>query len=106
MAYDNLRRVMNERNLSTRRLAIMSGIVPQSLYAALAGKTKMWPGYMRKISDALQIDEAILFGDDIFTNLNYISNLGGFIQVESGPSDSTTVIRFDSAWLNEAYRGI
>lgn len=66
----------------------------------------MQPAYRKRIADSLNIDEEKLFGDDDFTNLDYLSTLGGFVQVESDESECTTVIRFDSKWLSKTYGGV
>jgi len=62
--YEKLERVMQERRISTRRLAIEAGIVPQSLYAALSGKVVFWPGWRKRVAEALDMDEAELFGEE------------------------------------------
>ena len=61
MKYDKLKQVMQDRRISTRRLAIEAGIVPQSLYAALGGKVPFWPGWRQRVAEALGMDEAELF---------------------------------------------
>ena len=61
MKYDKLKQVMKDQRISTRRLAIEAGIVPQSLYAALSGKVTFWPGWRRRVAEALGMDEAELF---------------------------------------------
>lgn len=63
MKYKKLKRIMKERGISTRRLAIDAGIVPQSLYAALSGKVTFWPGWKKRVAAALQMDEAELFAE-------------------------------------------
>lgn len=64
MKYEKLERVMQERRISTRRLAIEAGIVPQSLYAAFSGKVEFWPGWRKRVAEALDMDEAELFEEE------------------------------------------
>lgn len=61
MKYTKLRKVMQERGISTRRLAIDAGIVPQSLYAALGGTAPFWPGWRKRVAEALGMSEEELF---------------------------------------------
>lgn len=61
MGYKTLRRVMQERGISTRRLAIEAKIVPQSLYSALNGTSPFWPGWKKRVAEALEMDENELF---------------------------------------------
>lgn len=62
--YKTLRNVLAERKISVRRLAIDSGIVPQSLYAALNGRAEFWPGYKKRVAETLGMSELELFPED------------------------------------------
>ena len=55
--------VLKERNISKLQLALNAGITPSDLYCALNGKKPFYPKYKRKISEFLQIDEAVLFAE-------------------------------------------
>lgn len=55
--------VLKERNISKLQLALNVGINPTDLYCALNGKKPFYPKYKRKISEFLQIDEAVLFAE-------------------------------------------
>ena len=64
MKYLKLRKTMAEKNLSTRQVALKAGITPQGLYAAINGKCEFWPGWRKRVADALGVAEAELFDDD------------------------------------------
>lgn len=68
MKYKRLKEELQNRNMSVRQLAITAGIIPQALYAALNGNAKFWPGYKRKVADALGVPEADLFEDEVHGN--------------------------------------
>lgn len=55
--------VLRERNISKLQLALNVGINPTDLYCALNGTKPFYPKYKRKISEFLQIDEAVLFAE-------------------------------------------
>ena len=55
--------VLKERNISKLQLALNAGISPSDLYCALNGTKPFYPKYKRKISEFLQIDEAVLFAE-------------------------------------------
>lgn len=61
---NKLNKVLQERNISRRRLAIMACITPQSLYAAMAGNIPLYAGWRKRIADALEMSEQELFPDD------------------------------------------
>lgn len=64
MNISRLRMELENRNMSVRQLAIKAGIVPQCLYAAIAGKVKFWPGWQERCADALEMDVSELFGEE------------------------------------------
>ena len=47
--------------MSVRQLAIKSDIIPQALYAAINGKVEFWPGWKKKVADALEMSVEELF---------------------------------------------
>lgn len=59
--FDELKNEMVKRHITTNRLAKMAKITPQDLYAALAGKREMFPGWRKRIAEALGVPEEILF---------------------------------------------
>ena len=59
--YMNLRNELKKRNISIRKLALNAGIVPQSLYSAINGRSKFWPGWKKKVADSLKMDISDLF---------------------------------------------
>lgn len=61
--YERLFTELKKRKITRNQLAKMSGIAPQSLYPALAGKTQMFPGWRRRIAAALEVPEEFLFSD-------------------------------------------
>lgn len=62
--YEKLKREMSEQHITTNRLAKMANITPQDLYAALAGKREMFPGWRKRIAEALGVPEEALFSDE------------------------------------------
>ena len=62
--YERLRAAVSKRGLSFRKLAIMTGIAPQSLSAALNGRVEFWPGWRKRIAAALELSEEELFGEE------------------------------------------
>ena len=46
--YDELKEVMKEKNISTHKLAKLSNITPQDLYAALSGKKPFFPNWRKR----------------------------------------------------------
>lgn len=61
MEYKKLLSAIEDRNISVRKLALMANITPQSLYAAIHGKSFFWPGWRRRIAEALGEEESALF---------------------------------------------
>lgn len=62
--YERLRQELEDRQLSERKLAIMAGLAPQSINAAMNGNVKFWPGWRKKVSIALGMAEQDLFPED------------------------------------------
>ena len=62
--FNELKREMSEQHITTNRLAKMANITPQDLYAALAGKREMFPGWRKRIAEALGVPEEALFSDE------------------------------------------
>lgn len=59
--YEKLMEELERRGITRNKLAKMAGIASQSLYPALAGKSQMFPGWRKRIAEALDIPEEILF---------------------------------------------
>lgn len=60
--FDNLKSEMDKQHITTNRLAKLASITPQDLYAALAGKREMFPGWRKRISEVMGVSEGELFG--------------------------------------------
>ena len=61
MFRERIRAELKQRNMSVRQLAIKSDIIPQALYAAINGKVEFWPGWKKKVADALEMSVEELF---------------------------------------------
>lgn len=64
MAFDKLRAEIDKRNMTINKLARLSDITSQSLYAAMNGDVKFWPGWKNRIADALEMDVDDLFPEE------------------------------------------
>lgn len=62
--YKRLIEAIEERGITKYRLAKMSGITPQDLYTVLNGHKPLYNGWRKRIAEALEMDEAELFGED------------------------------------------
>ncbi len=61
MSSVRLKKELEQRKMSVRQLALKSGIIPQALYAAINGKVEFWPGWKKKVADALELSVEDLF---------------------------------------------
>lgn len=61
MGFSNLRQVLVERGITVYRLGKLTGISTSDLYSSLAGKRCMFPGWRRRIAQALNMSEIELF---------------------------------------------
>ena len=57
--YEKLRQKMNEKGITAYRLARLSGIRNQHLYACFKGKCPLYPAWKKRIAAALDTDESI-----------------------------------------------
>lgn len=64
MKYETLRLTLNDRGISIRGLALKAGIVPQSLNSAMNEQIPFWPGWRKRVAEALNMSEAELFDED------------------------------------------
>ena len=62
--YEKLMREIESRGITRNKLAKMAGIASQSLYPALAGKSQMFPGWRKRIAEALDVPESVIFADE------------------------------------------
>lgn len=62
--YEKLRHELKQRGISANKLSMMSEISSPGLYAALNGTTPLWPGWRKRIAEALQMDENELFEEE------------------------------------------
>ena len=59
--YDELKEVMKEKNISTHKLAKLSNITPQDLYAVLSGQKPFFPNWRKRVAEALDSTVEELF---------------------------------------------
>lgn len=64
MLYEKLYKVMEERNISQRKLSMVANISNQDLNQAINGKKPFFPNWKIRISEALDIPVAELFPED------------------------------------------
>ena len=64
MSFNRLRKELENRNMSVRQLAIEADIIPQSLYAAINGRTEFWFGWKSRVANALNMSIEDLFPED------------------------------------------
>ena len=69
--YDELKEVMKEKNISTHKLAKLSNITPQDLYAVLSGKKPFFPNWRKRVAEALDVNAEELFTEDEITALKF-----------------------------------
>lgn len=62
--YQILRARLNEKGITVYRLAQLTGIAAPDLYTALGGKKPLYPGWRRRIAEALEVPEEFLFSED------------------------------------------
>jgi len=62
--YKNFRRTLKERELSIYRVSQIAKIAPPDLYTALSGKKPLYPGWRKRIAEALDMPEEALFNDE------------------------------------------
>lgn len=61
--YRELKKILNDSDLSVYKLSKITGIASQDLYNALNGKKELYPGWKKRIATALNMDAAELFGE-------------------------------------------
>ena len=59
--YEKLLEELNARHITRNKLALLAGITSQDIYAVLSGKKFMYPGWKRRIAEALNMPESELF---------------------------------------------
>ena len=59
--YRKLESVLEERNVSIKQLAGMTGIHAQDIYQAIIGTKMFWKGWKRRIAEALEVPVEDLF---------------------------------------------
>ena len=62
--YDSLKEIMKEKNITTHKLAKLSNITPQDLYAVLSGKKPFFPNWRKRVAEALDSTVEELFAED------------------------------------------
>lgn len=61
---NQLKKEMKKQNITGYRLSQLTGISSSDLYNAIAGKKPMFPGWKKRISEALNVPMADLFEED------------------------------------------
>ena len=61
--YDNLKKIMKEKNINTNQLAFASLITPSDLYQALSGKKPFFPNWRKRVAEALDSTVEEIFED-------------------------------------------
>ena len=61
--YDNLKKIMKEKNINTNQLALLSRITPSDLYSALSGKKPFFPNWRKRVAEALDSTVEEIFED-------------------------------------------
>lgn len=69
MIYKNLEKALNEKGLSVLQLSYLARIHSPDLYNALNGKKPFYPGWKKRVSEALEIPESELFITERDTNV-------------------------------------
>ena len=59
--YDNLKKIMKEKNINANQLAFASLITPSDLYSALSGKKPFFPNWRKRVAEALDVNAEELF---------------------------------------------
>ncbi len=62
--FGKLKEELALRNITRNKLAIMSNIVPSDLYAALLGRKPFYPGWKKRIAEALDMSVEELFPNE------------------------------------------
>ena len=61
--YDNLKKIMKEKNINTNQLALLSRITPSDLYQALSGKKPFFLNWRKRVAEALDSTVEEIFED-------------------------------------------
>lgn len=59
--YDTLKTAIAKKQTTIRKIGLKTGIAPQDLYHAINGKKPFYPGWRKRVANALDIPEAELF---------------------------------------------
>ena len=59
-----LAEILEQKHISRYRLAKMTGIHNQDIYAIIKGKKPLYDGWKKKIAEALEISESELLEED------------------------------------------
>ena len=62
--YNKLKQELKERNLTVNKVAQLCGIHSQSIYPAVNGKHPFYPGWKKRIAEALDMPVKELFPDE------------------------------------------
>ena len=62
--YPKVAEALLEKGWTRNRLSVEAGISSSEIYTSLSGQRPMFPGYRRKISEALGVPEEDLFDEE------------------------------------------
>ena len=63
--FPKVEQALKDKGWTRNHLSVEAGISASELYTALAGQRPMFPGYKKKISDALGVPEEELFSEEL-----------------------------------------
>ena len=64
MIYKNLEKALNEKRLNVLQLSYLARIHSPDLYNAWNGKKPFYPGWKKRVSEALELPEDYLFSTE------------------------------------------
>ena len=65
MSYETLRDAIQAHDTNVRRIAIQAGIASQDLYQAINGKKPFYPGWRKRVAEALEMSVEELFREEV-----------------------------------------
>lgn len=61
MSHEKLKAAMKQKGVTVYQLAKETQIKPPGLYQAINGRIPFWPGWRKRVADALNMSETELF---------------------------------------------
>lgn len=59
--YERLREIITKKGITTNKLARITNIASQDLYNAYKGRKRIYPNWKKRIAEALEMPEEIIF---------------------------------------------